>query len=322
MNTTKYFGLLLLLIGLVRCSNKENNSVDVSDIVVRTDIERFEQKFYTATHDKLPGLKLEYPFLFPEPNPDSVWINKMQNKDEQDLYAESQKLYEDFTEITEQLESLFKHIKYYYPKFKEPKVITILTNVDYENNVILADSLMFISLDIFLGKDSPIYGEFPKYIKQNYTKEHLIVAVAEKFAEGLIPPSEDKSFVSKIIQEGKKLALIESFLPDVLPEEIIGYTQEQQIWASESEMEIWKYFIENDMLYSQDPQLSARFIEEAPFSKFFLEIDIDSPGRIGVWFGWNIVQSYLKSNNVSIQEAIYVQNENIFKRSKYKPRKK
>jgi len=317
----KLFSFLLFL-SILSCSKKENNKVDIDNIKVDVVIERFDQKFYTIAPEDLSDLKDEFPFLFPEPNPDSVWINKMQNKDEQDLFTESQKLYTDFSSEKEQLSSLFKHIKYYYPEFKEPKIITVLTNVDYEHNVILADDLLFISLDIFLGKKNEIYDSFPSYIKQNYTKEHLIVAVAEPFAKQLIPPLSDKSFVARMIQEGKKLAMMQAFIPNVNEAEILGYTTEQLIWAEQSEVEIWKYFIQNLMLYSTDSELSKRFIIEAPFSKFFLEIDKESPGKIGIWFGWQIVKSYMKNNKVSIQEMMVVDNEEIFNQSKYKPKKR
>jgi len=318
----KYISLFFFLLGLLSCSDKEKSVIDISDIAVKLKIQRFEQKFYTTPPEELYKLKSEFPYLFPPSNPDTVWINKMQNEDELKLFAESQKLYTDFSDESNQLESLFKHIKYYYPKFKEPKVITILTNVDYENSVIWADSLLFVSLDLFLGKNNDVYQDFPNYVKQNYTKEHLIVTVAEKFAQGFIPPSNDKSFISRIIQEGKKLAMVQLFLPDVKREEIIGYSYEQLIWSEQSEVEIWKYFIENQILYSSDSQLNARFIEDAPFSKFFLEIDKDSPGRIGVWFGWQIVDSYMKNNEVTLRQMIKTENEEIFNRSKYKPKKR
>lgn len=322
MNTMKYFSLFFFLLVLMSCSKKEKSVVDVSDIIVKLEIQRFEQKFYTTPPEELHKLKSEFPYLFPQSNPDSVWVNKMQNEDEQKLFAESQKLYTNFSDESNQLESLFKHIMYYYPKFKEPKVITILTNVDYENPVIWADSLLFVSLDLFLGKNNDVYQDFPNYIKQNYTKEHLIVAVAEKFAQGFIPPSNSKSFISRIIQEGKKLAMVQLFLPDVEREEIMGYAHEQLIWSEQSEVEIWKYFIENQILYSSDSQLNDRFIKDAPFSKFFLEIDQESPGRIGVWFGWQIVESYLKNNKITLKQMINTDNEEIFNRSKYKPKKR
>ncbi len=313
--------IFLFLVSFVACSKKENKKIDVSNIGIETNVIRFDQKFYITPAEKLGELKAEFPYLFPQANPDSVWVNKMKNKDELELFAETEKLYNDFTEETKQLTELFKHIKYYYPNFEEPKVITILTNVDYSNNVILADSLLFVSLDIFLGKDNQVYSEFPSYIKQNYTKEHLIVVIANKFSEQFIRPLRFNSFVARMVQEGKKLALSQAFLPEVGRAEILGYTDDQYGWAENSEIDIWKYFMQNEMLYDSDPQLASRFIEEAPFSKFFLEVDQDSPGRIGAWFGWQIVDSYLKNNNVPVQKVMLMDNEEIFKKSKYKPKK-
>lgn len=312
---------LLLIFFILACSKEEKSVVDVSNIQTETIVKRFDQEFYTISPENLNNLKAEFPYLFPEPNPDSVWVNKMKNKDEIALFDESQKLYSDFSMEQEQLDNLFKHIKYYYPQFDEPKTITILTNVDYENNVVLADSLLFISLDIFLGKDNMVYDDFPNYIKQNYTEEHLIVAVAEKFVDRFIPPSSNNNLIARMVQEGKKLALGQAFLPNKEDYEIIGYTKEQFYWAELSESEIWKYFVENEMLYNSDGQLAERFIDEAPFSKFFLEIDQESPGRIGAWFGWQIVQSYMNNNKVPLQKVMLIDNEEIFNRSKYKPKK-
>ena len=113
-----------------------------------------------------------------------------------------------------------------------------------------------------------------------------------------------------------------AFLPDSERAELIGYDKEQYEWAAISESDIWKYFIQNEMLYSNDPVLSDRFITEAPFSKFYLEVDKDSPGRIGVWFGWQIVNSFVKNNDIGLQDLIVTDNEEIFKKSKYKPKKK
>jgi uncharacterized protein YjaZ len=75
------------------------------------------------------------------------------------------------------------------------------------------------------------------------------------------------------------------------------------------------------MLYSQDPKLTTRFMTPAPFSKFYLEIDNDSPGRVGAWIGWQIVRSYMKNNNVTLPELLKTNSKEIFEKSKYKPKK-
>lgn len=322
MNIIKYFFLFLVLLSLLSCDKNEKTAVDVSKIDVNVDVRRFEQRFYTAGPEKLSTLKSDFPFLFPEPNPDSVWTAKMKDEDELFLYKASQEVFGDFSKEKIALAELFKHVKYYFPKFEVPRVITILSNVDYENKIIYADSLMFVSLDVYLGQEHEVYEDYPNYIKQNFTPDHLMVDAAEQLAIPVVRPNPLKSYISKIVQEGKKMYLMASFLPDTGEMEIMGYTPEQYEWAVYSESNIWKYFIQKEMLYSNDPTLTERFISDAPFSKFYLEVDKDSPGRIGVWFGWQIVNSFMKHNDMSLQEMLAIDNEALFTKSKYKPKKK
>ena len=46
-----------------------------------------------------------------------------------------------------------------------------------------------------------------------------------------------------------------------------------------------------------------------------------SPGRIGQRIGWQIVRSFMDNNDVSLQDLLSLDEEEIFKNSKYKPRK-
>ncbi len=317
----KYIYILLFLVVFTSCTKKDKLDIDVSDISVNVDVDRFDQMFYTANAEKLPELKKRYPYLFPAQNHDSIWLEKINNKDEQELYAETQKVFRDFSEQKEQISDLFKHIKYYYPEFKSPKVITLLSNVDYETKVVYADSLLFVSLDIYLGSDSNIYDSFPHYIKQNFTKNHLIVDVANAITDVQILFSTDRTFVSRMVQLGKKMYLLDAYLPTVGDAEKIGFTQEHIEWAEFNDQEVWKYFIQNKLLFSTEQELSRRFIDNAPFSKFYQANDNETPGSIGVWFGWQIVRAYMKNTNSSLQEMLKTQNEEIFKKSKYKPEK-
>jgi len=317
----KYNVLFLCLAVLFSCAKEDKLIVDVSDIDVKVDVKRFDTAFYTTPIDELEGLKDAYPYLFPGQAPDSIWTAKMQDKDEQDLFAETQKLYKSFAKESEDLTSLFKHVKYYYEGFREPTVVTLLTNVDYESKVVYADSLLFLSLDVFLGADNPVYADFPDYIKRSFTSEHIVVTVASEFARREIPRTNDRTFISRIIQEGKLLYMTDAFLPKVSDAHKIGYSEAQIEWAAFNDVDIWKYFVENNYLFSTDQELTRRFIENAPFSKFFLANDNESPGKIGVWFGWQIVRVYMQHNKVSLQQMLQTDNTVIFKKSKYKPTK-
>ena len=102
--------------------------------------------------------------------------------------------------------------------------------------------------------------------------------------------------------------------------EKIGYTEAQLDWAKVNEPNVWKYFVERELLYSTDAKLPNQFINPAPFSKFYLEeVDADSPGMIGRYIGWQIVKSYIDNNDTSLEKLLETDAETIFNASRYKP---
>ena len=103
--------------------------------------------------------------------------------------------------------------------------------------------------------------------------------------------------------------------------EIISYTPDQLEWAEENEVNIWTYFVERQLLFETDGKLLERFVNPAPFSKFYLEFDNDSPPRLGRYIGWQIVSSYMKNNNVPLQMLSGKTTDEIFENAKYKPSK-
>ncbi len=288
---------------------------------IKISVSRFDVDFYNTDIYALSEVKSKYPLFFSKDVNDSVWINKRNDKDERDLFDETQKIFSNFIIQKEELINLFKHILYYNPQFKIPKVITLLSNVDYENKVIFTKDLLLISLDVYMGKNHPFYDSFPKYIKQNYHKERIVVDVANEIIKTQIPLSTDRTFLGKMIEAGKKLYLLDVYLPEKSDKEKIGYEDIKLDWTLYNEAQIWKYFIENKLLYSTDTKLNKRFLDNSPFSKFYRAEDNLSPGRIGTWFGWQIVRSYMKYNNVSIENLLEMDAEKIFRKSKYKPKK-
>ena len=314
----RLFVLVIILLVIVSCNKEIIKKVDVSGVKVTVLIDRFEQKFYKADEQSLPAVKNEYPYLFPPQN-DSIWLNKIKN--EAELFQNSQKVFGDFKSEKLQIEDLFKHVKYYEPNFKSPKILTLITNLDYRNKVVYADSLLFVSLDLYLGKDSEVYRDFPLYLAQNFDKSHLVVDIAKSISEHYFTPNKSRQFIDLMINEGKKMYLIDSYLPFVSDAQKMGYTLEKLNWVEANESQLWKYFIEHKLLYSTDSNLYTRFIANAPFSKFYIYIDKESPGSVGVYIGWQIVRSYMNNNDVTLQQLLQTNADEIFKKSKYKPKK-
>lgn len=312
--------LAIVLLFSISCNKEIAKKVDVSNIKVSVSVNRFEQKFYEADETTLSSLKNEFPYLFPAQN-DSIWLNKIKDKEERELYKKSQEVFGDFENEKTQIEDLFKHVKYEHSNFESPKIITLITNLDYQNKIVYADSLLFVSLDMYLGKNSEIYQDFPVYLSQNFDKSQLVVDMAKAISNHYFVENKSRQFLDMVIGSGKEMYMIDSYLPSFSDAHKIGYSEAEYEWAMANESQIWKYFIENKVLYSTDSGLYDRFMAEGPFSKFYIDIDKESPGRIGVWLGWQIVRSYMNNNDVTLQQLLRTDAEEIFKNSKYKPKK-
>ena len=152
--------------------------------------------------------------------------------------------------------------------------------------------------------------------------EYLTSHVASKYAANKIPPNKDRSLLSQMIYHGKQIYFKELVLPRSTDAQKMGYTNEQINWVIENEVYMWQYFIQKQILYKTDPSLIQRFIDPAPFSKFYLEIDNQSPGRIGVWMGWQIIRSYMhRYPDTKISDLLNLPAQTLFLKSNYKPKR-
>jgi len=311
---------ITVLLSLTACNNKTKVEKAVEVIPVDIKIERFDKLFFETNPKDLSSLKKSFPFFFPTGVDDGVWIKKMKDPLWRALYSEVQKKYSNIEPVHKDLNTLFKHIKYYFPKTRTPKVITVISEMDYNNKVIYTDSLLLISLELYLGKDHKFY-QFPKYLKQNFEQKQIMPDVVSSFLLKKITPISEKNLLSQMIFFGKQLYVKDVLLPDYSDADKIGYEPKQIKWCQENESYMWRYFLENEMLYNNDQKLNNRFINPAPFSKFYLEIDNDSPGRVGTWIGWQIVRSFMENNEVTLPELLKMNAKEIFVKSKYKPKK-
>jgi len=313
--------VFLLFYAVSSCESGKKEDIDVSKIDVLVEVSRFDKEFAEATPADIPRLKKKHPYLFPQKYTDSVWESKLKDTIQLELSSEVMKKFPDFDVEQKDLELFFKYFKYYFPKQKIPKVVTVTSYVDYRNSVVLADSLLLIALDTYLGSDHKFYAGIQNYTALTLDKEFLISDVANEFVKKKVRAPDERFFLSQLIYYGKKLYLKDKLIPFKTDAQKIKYTQEQLDWVVLNEEHMWRYFVEKELLYSTSGKLAARFLDEAPFSKFQLELDVESPGRAGRYIGWQIVKAYMEKNDISLTQLLNMPSEEIFKKSNYKPRK-
>ena len=317
----KLLSTIVIIYLTLSCQNESKLENEIAKIDIKVNVERFDRLFAQITPTGLPKLKDDYPFMFSKNYNDSLWIARISDTLQQQLNAEVDKAFSDSSLIEGEIESLFQHLKYYYKTFRTPRIITVTSDVDYRNKTIVTDSIVLIALDTYLGADHDFYGGLSKYLRQNFESSQIVSDLATQYAEQHIFQTRRKTLLDEMIYFGKTLYFKDIMIPFKEDEEKIGYTKEQLEWAIANESNIWRFFVEKESLFDSSPKLVERFINPAPFSKFNLELDGESPGRLGQYMGWQIVRAYMKNNDATLQQLLEADAEDIFNNSRFKPRK-
>ncbi len=317
----QFFVLGLICLSIVACKNEDALADEIAKVKTDFIVERFDQSFAKAEPKDLHNLKQTFPFLFSKRIPDSVWIEQMKDTFQLELNAAVTSKFEDLTSVESEIKRLFQHLKFYDQTFQEPRVVTLTNFVQYRNKVAVTDSIVLIALDNYLGSDHPFYANIPQYIVDNMTSSQVVVDLATAYSEQRIFQQQKKTLLDEMIYFGKQLYFKDMMIPFKPDHKKIGYSESQLGFAKANEEMIWTHFVENEMLFDTDSQLPARFIADAPFSKFYLEIDNETPGRLGQYMGWQIVRAYMKNNDVPLNKMMQTEAAEIFNKSNYKPPK-
>ena len=314
MLSVRKFLFFLIVISTLSCNDSNNHDIEI-------ELERFEDIFFASDINSLKNVKNDFPFLFPAQFEDQIWIDRLTDTIQNEIYNEVKKSFSDFSSQKNSVQDFYGNYLKYDSSYKIPRVITLTTDVDYRKKIILTESLLLIGLDNYLGENHFFYSSFPKYIQSTFNKENIIIDIAKVYAkEAVIKENADNyTFIEKIINQGKILYFTSIMLPKEEPSNIIGYSSLDFQWALENEKDVWSNFSENNYLFKSDINLETRFIKLAPFSKFYLSIDNQSPSMIGKYIGWQIVQSFMKNNSLSLNELVQSNPMYIYNNSKYKP---
>ena len=308
--------LLLFLVATACNSSKHPKNKELPKIEV--ELVRFEQLFYGQLETSLEQIKLAFPYFFPTKTPDSTWHAKRTDSLQQVLFKASLDAFD--INFEDRIVRVLQRAAYHFPNEKLPKkVITLLTDVDYSLRAVDADSLLLISIDTYLGVNNELYDGIPNYIKNKLAPEHLEAELIDALSPRFVPKSNSRVFLNRMIAHGKRLLLHDYLAPQIPELEHIQYTQKQWDWAVNAESEVWRFFVDNELLFSTDDTLHFRFLAPSPYSKFYSYLDDNSPGRIGQWMGYRILKAYQKRTGVSLSEILSADAQEILKKSRYNP---
>jgi hypothetical protein len=329
--------LALTVPGMTSCK-KNHYKVNTSGINVKIEIKRLEKDLFTLNPNEIPTmvpiLKQNYKrFLqlfsyvinsgdINESSFGDFLVRFCTDKQNNEVFAFTMRLYPDVKSVEDELESAFRHYLYYFPEKKVPAVFTCITG--FNNSIITGDSVLGISLDRYLGADCQYYPrlEIYKYVAARMTKENIVPdciygwGASEWDFSSLKYPADN--VMSEMIHYGKLKYFEKCMLPEITDEIIFGFTPDQMKFCRNNEGQMWQYLIEKDLLFNSDQLTIQKLTGEAPFTSFFTK---ESPGRAAIWLGFRIVESLMMKNpRTTIEELMKnTDTQEILEKSKYSP---
>ncbi len=336
LNRTIIFLPFFFLIIFPSCKSKNTevampSQPDIQVAESKIVIKRYEKTLFALDKNNLrQGMALlskDYTFFLGNEWQDTMNIlriyNFLNDKNIKELYDLTSVKFPEVTFLEKGLTDAFDRYRQAYPEKPIPQVYTYVSGLDIENPVYFFDTAMAIGLDVFLGSDVDAYlkAGLPKYKINRFTPDHILPKCMLAVSDNIVRvDAKRNTLLDQMIAAGKALYFLDVTLPDVKDEFKIGYTTDQFIWSSAHEKDVWAFMIEHQLLFSSDPQGVSKLMTDAPFTAGFAA---ESPGRLGVYMGWQIVRAYMKeADNITLKQLMEnTDSQEILKISGYKPGK-
>ncbi|MCA5003875.1 gliding motility lipoprotein GldB [Sphingobacterium bovistauri] len=336
----KYFFFLILTVSSCR-ENATINRPDVSDVDVNIQIERFDRAFASTKLNDIPAQhKLyegQYGGFYKNYIEDMLQIGSLadsnlvyenlvsiiRQKDFVDLNKAVNRVYPDMNKYNDELSNAFQYIKYYFPQYNIPRFISYVSGFAYQTPI--GENYVGIGLDMFLGADSEFYPalvkSIPMYISRRFTPENITPRVVEAvLREDLYSiPDSMHTALQHMVYSGKILYAMDLMLENVADELKIGYSKEQLSWAKKYESDVWKWFLQEGLLYNTDLNRIQKYFIDAPFTPELGENNESAP-KLGSYIGWMMVRKYMDRNpEINLNELLKnTDAQQILEESKYK----
>lgn len=232
------------------------------------------------------------------------------------LYRSAISQYDSIGDIEQTLGQAFGYLTANCPSMQIPAVYMHVSG--FNQNVLVGDSLLSISIDKYMGKDFALYQDFfydsqkERMRRANVVPDYLAGWLMTEYPFA----GKENVLLDRMLYEGKIKYLVSQALGQPNAADLIGYSQQAFNWCVKNEGEIWKAIIERKHLYTPDLQTTNQYFEDLP--TIFPGNEV--PGNIGTWIGWQIINQYMSETKVTPEELMRNNDAQvILSASKYKP---
>lgn len=330
----KQISFIFIIFILFSCQSNPLK-IDVSKIKMSKTIDRFERDLFALKEQKelnSENLQKQYGQFLRMYGAKVIQIGDMKSTDFDkylskfvhdtlmyNVYQKCETLFPELDDHNFEITQAFKHFAYYFPKRIIPKCYSMISG--FNQSVVVDVDFIGVSLDKYMGADCDYYKklEIPLYARfamqeKNISTDIMLAFILSEF--DLV--SSTNHLLANMIYQGKIMYFLKACMPNKDDYLLFKYKAEQEKWCKANEAMMWTHVIDKKDLFTRSSRTISKYITNAPFTKGMPQ---ESPGRTGIWIGYQIVKKYMNENeNISIQNLMNDNNyEDILRKSKYNP---
>lgn len=200
-----------------------------------------------------------------------------------------------------------------------PRLFTIIS--PYTQSIFVADSILYIGLNHYLGTSYEKYEYFPDYVRRLKVRSRIPVDVVEAIVRTSYPYDGGvyPQTISRLAYEG---SVAEAVIRITGRDEamVLGYADKDYIWLRDNEHRMWDTLVSRQLLFSSDNVVVRSLVGVNPCSSV---ISSDAPGWAGRYIGHRLVNSYISRNkNISLETLLspkFYASPDLLKDAGYNP---
>ncbi len=331
----KYCVFLIIMLGILSCRDKKLHP-DLSDVHIDLNVVPFYKELIKIDtlkiEEEAPKLVNRYPEFMkayshrilklgdPEhkifPSKLHGFVTYQANKD---IFEKSKEVFPSFKIFKEDLESGFKHYKYYFPDFKEPDIYLMISG--FSQSIAVDSKWIGVSIEKYLGEECEFYSwlGIPKYLRKGMTKEKMAPDVLRAIAlTNFANNNKVDDLINTMVYKGKIRYFVHRMFPNLADTLLFDYSADQMKWCKKNEENMWASLVEWKHLFQEDRMLIQKYTGDAPFTSNFGN---NSAPRAGEFIGYKIIESYMRKNKSITLKKLMEETDGrkILAASNYRP---
>jgi hypothetical protein len=199
----------------------------------------------------------------------------------------------------------FRYLKYHFPQGKLPENVVFM-NSFFASSAFSTEKQIGIGLERYLGGNTDVikelpYQDFPEWEKERMDAKYMSRDALCSWIMTHYVEEVDGNLAENIVKWGKILYLTHAAFPNADPALIMRYSEEDYKWAIDNEYSLWKYLVDEKLLFKIDELNTKNLLGDGPFTPGLPE---KGPDRLGQFLGYRMIQKYMEIKDVTLEELV------------------